>query len=478
MSFRINTNSLAMSSLRNLGNTNVDMNRSMTRLTTGLRINSAADDPAGLIVSENFRAQISGIDQAIRNNQDASNYAKTAESALDEVTKLLRDARALSVASGNGATLTDSQRQANQQQLNSIMESVNRISETTSYGNKKLLDGSSGITAGSTSANYGSMSFSGSFNSKAVTANSAVTVQVTTAAERASVAGTVLYTLATDNMAAGSFTLNGVSFNVSASDTIGDVLGRVNAASAQTGVNAVWNEAGGAVTFRSAEFGSAAKVQLIDSDNLFGSADQASDTGVDAAATVSVDTNGATAGGVESVSFASGKGLTLRDNSGNAINLNEAGNATGAAAAVGQIFTGASTFQVGANADERATLSIGNFRSNSLGAGAVASTTFADVNLLSDSASTDALKVIDKAIEQVSEARGRIGNFVRNTLETNVRSLGVQKENLAASESTIRDVDIAEETTKYTKLQILQQTGISMLAQANSAPQAVLSLLR
>lgn len=467
-----------MSSLRNLGNTNVDMNRSMSRLTTGLRINSAADDPAGLIVSENFRAQITGIDQAIRNNQDASNYAKTAESALDEVTKLLRDARALSVASGNGATLTDAQRQANQQQLNSIMESVNRISETTSYGNKKLLDGSSGITAGATSANYGAMSFSGTFNSKAVTANSAVTVQVTQAAERATVAGSVLYTLATDNMAAGSFSLNGVSFNVSASDTIGDVLARVNSASSQTGVTAVWNEAGGAVSFRSAEFGSAAKVQLIDSDNLFGSADQASDTGQDAQATVSVDTNGATAGGVESVNFTSGKGLTLRDNAGNSITLNEAGNATGAAAAVGQIFTGSASFQVGANADERATLSIGNFRSSSLGTGVVANTSFADVNLLSDSAATDALKVIDKAIEQVSESRGRIGNFVRNTLETNVRSLAVQKENLASSDSAIRDVDIAEETTRYTKLQILQQSGISMLAQANSAPQSVLSLLR
>ena len=136
-----------MGALRNLGLTSAEMQKSMTRLSTGLRINSAADDPAGLIVSEQFRAQITGIDQAVRNNQDATNYAKTAEGALNEVNKLLNDARALAVASGNGATLTDSQRQANQQQLNSIVNSINRISSQTSFGNKKLLDGSSGVTA-------------------------------------------------------------------------------------------------------------------------------------------------------------------------------------------------------------------------------------------------------------------------------------------------------------------------------------------
>lgn len=467
-----------MNALRNLGNTNVEMNRSMTRLTTGMRINGAEDDPAGLIVSESFRSQISGIDQAIRNNQDATNFAKTAESALDEVNKLLRDARSLAVASGNGATLNESQRQANQQQLNSILSSIGRISEQTAYGDKKLLDGSAGITAGSTSANYGAMNFSGSFNGKAVTGNSAITVAVTTAAERASVAGSVLYTAATDNMAAGSFSLNGVSFQVSATDTIGDVLARVNEASTQTGVTAVWNEAGGAVSFRSSDFGSAAKVQLIDTNGLFGAAGATSDTGVDAVANVSVDTNGTATGGLETVAFNAGSGLTLKDNNGNTIQLNEGGNATGAAATVGQLYTGSATFQIGANAGQQASLSIGSFATSNLGRNVVSGRDLSNISLLNDAGATDAMKVIDKAIGEVSEARGRIGNFIRNNLETNVRSLGVQRENLAASESAIRDVDVADETTKFTKLQILQQTGISMLAQANSAPQAVLSLLR
>src|SRR5688572_20290460 len=128
MSFRVNTNVSAMNALRNVASSSMDFSKSITRLSTGLRISSAADDPAGLISSENFRAQMSGIDQAVRNSQDAINFAKTAEGALDEVNRLLRDARSLSVAAGNAGTLSDEQNQANQAQLNSIVQSITRIS--------------------------------------------------------------------------------------------------------------------------------------------------------------------------------------------------------------------------------------------------------------------------------------------------------------------------------------------------------------
>ncbi|MBZ0213960.1 MAG: flagellin, partial [Nitrospirae bacterium] len=101
MSFRINNNISAMTALRNVGNTNIEAQRSITRLSTGLRINSGADDPAGLIISETFRAQIGGLEQAIRNNQDAINFGKTAEGALAEISKLLKDARALAVPGAN-----------------------------------------------------------------------------------------------------------------------------------------------------------------------------------------------------------------------------------------------------------------------------------------------------------------------------------------------------------------------------------------
>lgn len=479
MSFRINTNVQAMGALRNLGNTGIEASKSMTRLSTGLRITSAADDPAGLIVSDQFKAQIGGLDQAVRNNQDAGNYAKTAEGALNEVNKLLGDARTLAVASGNGATLTDAQRQANQQQLNSIMDSINRIAGSTGYGTKKLLNGSSGITATSLDAsNALGANFSGTFNSEAVTGGGAVTVTVTTAAERASITSTATFAATTTTVSAGTFTINGTSFTTASTDTVADVLSKINNSSSTTGVSASFES--NALVLTSKEFGADAAVNLVDSAGvLLGSAGQASDTGVDAVATVSVDVNGSATGGVNSVTFNQGKGLVLRDNSGNRVSLTEAGNATTAATAMIQLVSNGSTsFQIGGNAGDTANLSLGNFAASGLGLGAVSGKDLSNIDVLDDASAGDALKVIDQAISDVSESRGRIGNFIRNTIETNVRSLGVQKENLAATLSSITDVDVAEEMTNFTKLQILQQSGMSMLAQANSAPQSVLSLLR
>lgn len=478
MSFRINTNIQAMNSLRNLQGTGAEAATSMMRLSTGLRINGAGDDPAGLIVSESLRAQISGIDQAMKNNQDAMNYSKTAEGALDEVNRLLRDARSLAISSGNQATLTDQQKQANQQQLNSIVSSISRISSTTQYGSKKLLDGSSGTYAASTSgANVASIAFSGVFNGQAVTTNSVVTLSSVSAATKASVTGTRTFAAGTTTMSnAGSFTVNGVTFNVATTDTVNDVLAKINNASTQTGVTASWSANAG-VTLTTSEYGSNQHVDLIDSNAILrAAAGTQSSTGADASADVTIDIDGA--GTLATVSFTAGSGLVLRDKDGNSINLTVTGNSTAAGGAWGQVNVGQSIFQIGANAGQTTSLSLGNFAASNLGLGAVSGKDLSNLDLSSQSGADDALKVIDQAIKDISAARGKIGNFQRNVLDSNNRSLGVARENLAASESSIRDVDVAQEMTNFTKLQILQQSGMAMLAQANSAPQSVLSLLR
>jgi flagellin len=173
-----------------------------------------------------------------------------------------------------------------------------------------------------------------------------------------------------------------------------------------------------------------------------------------------------------------GDGLTLNDNDGNVIKLSVTGNAAAAAFAGAYTNVGTAQFQIGANAGQSTTLSLGNFAASQLGAGAVSGLNLSNLDLTSSSGATNAMSVIDAAISEVAAARGKIGNFQRNTLESSIRSLGVAKENLAATESSIRDVDVAEEMTNFTKLQILSQSGLSMLAQANSQPQSVLSLLR
>ncbi|HXH60203.1 MAG TPA: flagellin hook IN motif-containing protein, partial [Fimbriimonadaceae bacterium] len=244
MSFRINTNISAMNASRNLSMTGDLLAQSVTRLSTGLRINNAGDDPSGLIASEKFRAQISGMDQALRNNQDAVNFSKTAEGALDEVNQLLRDARALAVA--YSGTLDSSQLQANQSQLSSILSSIDRISTNSQFGTKKLLDGSSGVQANVVDGTHiDSIYLGGTVGSQPITADGGVTVDVTTAATQATHTGTK--TTASATLAAylgtavgtdGSFSINGTTFNVASTDTFGDVINQINAASTTTGVTA------------------------------------------------------------------------------------------------------------------------------------------------------------------------------------------------------------------------------------------------
>jgi flagellin len=196
---------------------------------------------------------------------------------------------------------------------------------------------------------------------------------------------------------------------------------------------------------------------------------------VDAAATVNF--NGTT------VAFQGGKngsdGLTLRDNDGNSIRLTELGNTgIGNTTAVGRVYAGTATFQIGANANQTALLGLPNLNSAQLGNDVLANMSLANIDLSSSSGATQALQVIDRAIEQVSSARGRVGQFTRYVLDSNARSLSSAKENMTASESSIRDVDMASEMTTFTKFQVLQQAGVSILSQANQLPQQVLSLLR
>ncbi len=481
MSFRVNTNVNAMNALRNLGVNASDLSKSINRLSTGLRINNAADDPAGLIASESFRAQITGIDQAVRNSQDAINYAKTAEGALDEVNRLLRDARALSVSAGNTGTLSDAQVQANQSQLNSIVDSITRIATTTQFGTKKLLDGSAGVIGSVTSgANVANLSFTGNFNSAAITTNSIVTVALSVAATKATTTGTKTFAFATTTVGAGSFTVNGQTFTTGAADTIADVVARVNNASGTTGVSANW-VAGAGVVLTNNGYGSTNRVDLADANAiLLSAAGTQSSVGVDATANVTIDANGTTAGGLATVAFTAGKGLNLRDSTGNSLTLTEAGNllVIGTATTIGQLNVGSAQFQIGGNSGQTSNLSLGNFAATELGQNAVSGLNLSNLDLTSAQGASDALLVIDKAISDVTVSRGAIGSFQRNTLETNIRSLGLAKENFASSESIIRDADIAEEMTAFTKYQILQQAGISVLGQANSDPQSVLSLLR
>jgi flagellin len=472
MSFRINNNINAQRAFNATSQVNYEMSKSMNRLSKGLRIADASDDPAGLISSELFRAQMNSMDQAMRNNQEAINYAKTAENGLGEMNRLLSDARGLAIASGNSATLTATQLAANQDQLSSIIGSINRIAGSVTYSGRRLLDGSAGVTTQiSNGSKVSGFSFGGQANAVTVTQNGLVTINQTTAATAAIYTSTA--TLSTGVITSGNVSLNGVSFSLASGSSLASVAAQFNAASGQTGVTAVVGTNN--LIFSQTQTGTNRTISFVDQAGSLSTAanTQANTAGVNAAATVTV------AG--QSVLFTGGQqgrdGLTLSDANGNTLNITTGGNVTGTSL-MGQVIAADSQFQIGFTSGGTANLALRNMAANQLGSGVVSGLTVNNLDISTAAGATNALAVLDKAIDEVSQMRGRIGNFQRNVLETNNRSLSSMRENLSNSESSIRDLDVAAEMTNYTKFQVMQQAGMSILSQANQGAQSVLGLLR
>lgn len=482
MSLRINTNIAAMNALRHLQTTSNEMQVTVGRLATGLRINTAADDPAGLIISEGMRTQIKGMEQALRNSQDAVNMSKTAEGALDEVQRLIRDMRSLAVHSANTAVVDAATLQANQTQIRSTLQSIDRIANQTQFGNKKLLDGTAGAMANVTAPSLASSIYmGGTFNGQSVVSGP-ITMARVTQGTRASVPLAKNFATANTIVSpAGSFVINGYSFTTNGTETVQTVVSKINEMSSTTGVTAQLNGAGPVtISLNHNQFGSQYGVSFFDPLGIVHTSASASSTGVDAVFNVSATTTA----GVQTVAFTGGRGpgesgLKLSDTYGNSLFLTENGNATVVAATqVGVLTASAVRFQIGGNANQSVQFSMPVVFASRLGTGAVTGKSLADVDITTSTGAQEAMSIIDDAVTQLAKLRGDLGSFQKNFLESNLRSLDIAKENLTSSESEIRDADVASEVTSMTRLQILQQTGMSVLAQANQQPQNVLSLLR
>jgi flagellin len=482
VSLRINSNIPAMSALRNLENTDLEMSQSIRRLGSGLRINSAADDPAGLIISEGMRSQLKGINQAIRNSQDAINMAKTAEGALDEIQRLLREIRGLAVHSANSAVVDAAALQANQTQIQSTLASIDRIAQQTQFGTKKLLDGTAGVLANVTApSGVSSINIGGTFGGQSVQGGPITIAQVTAGTRAAVSLGQTFASAAAVVTTPGSFVINGYSFSSNGTETVQSLVAKINEMSSTTGVTAQISGAGPVqVVLTQNTYGAQHKIDFFDPSNILHTAGSATSVGVNAVYNVSVQTDS----GVQTVPFTGGRGpgesgLRLSDNSGNTLVMTENGNSTiTAATQVGVLTAGSVRFQIGGNSDQSVQFAMPVVFANRLGINVVPGRTLADLDVTTLAGSQDAMKIIDAAVTQLAELRGKLGAFQKNFLESTVRSLNIAQENLTASESTIRDADMAQEITQFTRLQILQQSGMSVLAQANQSPQSVLQLLR
>ena len=417
MGFRINTNVDAFDAQRNLGVTAMEFSKSIEKLSSGLRINRAGDDAAGLSISEKLRAQVRGLAQAVRNSQDGISMVQTGEGALNEVQAILQRMRELGVQ-GSSGTLSADDRTAIVSELKQLRDEIKRIASVTDFNGTKLLAGASATAATTGSAGAVSSTYT-SVDTLTVTANSAVNTLAS---------GTYQVKIISISGTGTSARITGIQVSTDGGASFGDTLS-VSGSSALNignGLNIAFNATGTA--------------------NSVGATYQFTTTGGSAASSTQVN-------------------VSLQIGAGTSVN-------------------------------ERLTVSFSSVNANLIGDGT-------QQNVLS-SANQYAVKDIDDAVAQLTTAAGQAGGQAafralvdsaaqalndisgirstlganQNRLEHTIANLGVAQENLTASESRIRDVDMASEMVHYTKTQILQQAGTAILAQANQAPNAVLSLLR
>jgi len=510
---RINSNIPSLIAQSTMTRTSKELQLRLERLSTGLRINRGADDPAGLIISERLRSDINGVNQGIKNSDRASSVIATAEGSLAEVNGLLNSIKALIVESANTGANSKAEREANQLQIDSAIDSITRISNTASFGGLKLLNGSldyqlSGVrTSAITNAHINNAQFIDRPHLQ-------VQIDVVASAQT----GALFYNGGTGRLPSGmTLQVTGTrgveTITLPAGQALSAVVAAVNNVTQLTGVKAKTFADGvnSSIVFESIEYGSDSFVsvqrlggppndpfQLYKFDNngpkvspsswnwstLTGSGSLIKgqrDTGQDVSALV----NG---------NLASGDGLKISVNSsslGMDVVLNE-DYATRPSASIADfnITGGGTIFQLGqdVNALQQSTLGIQSMAASNLGATLSKGLIYTLASLKSggDNSISESVKkgdfsiasdVLDASVDQVSILRGRLGAFEKNILQTNVRSLQTSFENLSASVSQIRDTDFAYETSQLTRAQILSSAGTSVLGLANQQSQQVLQLL-
>jgi len=470
---------MSLNSQRNLNKSQGGLATALQRLSSGLRINSAKDDAAGLAISERFTSQVRGLTVAARNANDGISLSQVAEGALTEVGNILQRVRELSVQSAN-ATNSASDRSALQLEVGQLTAELNRISKATEFNGQKLLDGT-----------FGTALFQ-------VGANANETIVATTANFKTDQYGDYRVTGQDDSVAGASRIANAGTVIVSgsggtatigyaASDTAETIAAAVNLKLDSTGVTA------SAITQTDVSFAASGTYRFtMTSENSsaveIGFKIDAT-TGTDALSqAVNAFNDDQAKTGVVASLKADGSGITLTNYDGKDINLLDtafsnagivtvsAGAATVALAADTNVNSARVTGQVTFDSDKAFTVSGSAGMVVSAAAEASTLQKVADVDISTVSGANLAMSIVDAAISQVSNQRAKFG-ALQSRFSSTISNLETSVENLSAARSRIRDADFAVETAELTRTQILQQAGTAMLAQANSIPQNVLSLL-
>ena len=477
MTLRINHNVAAANAHRNLLKNDQALGKNLEHLSSGTKIVRAADSPAALVISEQMRGQVAGLTQAVMNSETAVALAQTAEASLNEVSSLLISMRQLAIHAANEATNDQGMLEADQAELSNALDSIDRISKATQFGTRPLLDGTNGISGFSTGTH---LDFVEADVKTMASPMSGYAVTVTQEATQARLQGTtVLDQNLIDSGEELSFQEGGRTLQITTKlgESQEHLQNRINDELLQAGMDldAYFEE--GKLTVMHRDYGSEATFSV-----------GSTTAGVlgDRFETPMWIQNGMNVQGKIGQEVAVGKGQMLEGAAGTNVEGLQV-RFTGAAdennPEVGRVTvtSNALTFQVGGNAGQTVSVDIPDMNTRKLGQGVSNESGFGSIrelDLRNMQGATDALAMIDRAIDDVTTTRADLGAVQKNTLETNLSSLRVAKESLINAESVIRDTDMAEEMSDYTKNQILTQSATAMLAQANQSPNNVLSLLK
>ncbi|MEK5382083.1 flagellin N-terminal helical domain-containing protein [Niallia sp. FSL W8-0635] len=421
---KINHNIAALNTYNKLNSATNAQSKSMEKLSSGLRINSAADDAAGLAISEKMRGQIRGLDQATRNAQDGISLIQTAEGALSETTDILQRMRELSTQAANDTNTLDDRKEI-QKEVEQLKSEINRISDTTEFNTQKLLNGSLGAQGQSAdTSKLEVLSVTGlKTGSYDVTVNTAATQATKTSGAAAD--DTAI------GAATGALVINGVTIDTTGVTDAASLQAKINSYSDQTGVEASIEDSSPAV-LTSTAYGSSAQIDLSGSgaawtaNDVLGNAEQVD--GADAVVTITNEEN------VSQEITGTGQNIVYQGAEFNATSTND-GDVTSF-----NVTSSGATLQIGANKDQNMLIDINEMSTKTLGNATVGFVK--DINVQTQDGANSAIKTLDAAIQNVSAERSKLGAF-QNRLDHTINNLTTSSENLTAAESRIRDVDYA-----------------------------------
>jgi flagellin len=457
---RINTNIAALNSYNQLKNTQSNLSKSLSRLSSGKRINGAADDAAGLAISEKMGAQTRGLAQAQRNAQDGISMIQTAEGALKESHSILQRMRELAVQSANDTNTSDDRAEI-QKEVDQLTSELQRISDTTEFNTKSLLNGDMGVKINSSANTAGlkQLTATGSDmedGSYTITMTASGTDTLAMGGNSVASSGVVGdYSInATAEMDYGSYTLKAT--NKTATDARLELYSPDgNLVEAQDGValDASLTDFGGF----DLDFGT----NNIDAEGTL----ELKVDNTTANVTVTDPSAGTSATGVITEGLAATNGEVSIGGFNFNLQTNHGADSTTNTLT---LTNNSAKFQIGANEDQNTSVQINNMSDSALGVN--------NINVTTQDGANTAISTIDEAIKTVSSERSKLG-AIQNRLDHTINNLNTAEENLTAAESRISDVDMAKEMMNFTKSQILSQAGTAMMAQANQLPQGVLQLL-